>query len=298
MNGGNRHLAAYSFLPPSDPNFDAVRDSLRQFSYSPDRARALLRETGWTPGADGLMRHASDGRAFRTAIWANLDADKEIAAYAAYWRAIGIEVEEFTIGSAQARDPAARAMFPGWRGRPARSSTRWPRPPLQPRIAGRATAGGYEDAHARSLVLAFTTSISPPDQLRAMRAINDFVVSEVLTLFTFANANFLGVREGRQGAGRHCLWRELEPLRQLPSERFPVGPRYRLEISARAFRGQASVGAPPLAGGEVHHRVVERQRSLVRDLEELDRDAGSWLRPESLPAGPRGRRSRLTRRHR
>lgn len=201
VGGGNRHLTAWSMLPASDPNYEAVRDTLRQFNYSPDRARAILNEAGWTPGAGGLLRHASDGRAFRTAIWGSPDADREIAAYAGYWRAIGVEVDEFTIGSAQARDPAARAQFPGWDLTAAELVDEWKQPPAGPENRWTGNRTGYENPQARALIGAFETSISPPDQLRAMRAMNEFFISEMLTLFTFANPTYVAARKGVKAFG-------------------------------------------------------------------------------------------------
>ena len=201
VGGGNRHLAAWSILPASDPNYEAVRDSLRQFDYSPDRARAILREAGWTPGAGGVLRHASDGRVFRTAIWGSPDADREIAAYAGYWRAIGIEVDEFTIGGAQARDAAARAQFPGWDLTAGEIVDEMKQPPAAPENRWTGNRTGYEDPRAQQLVAAFESSISPPEQMRAMRAINDLIVSEVLSLFTFANPTYLAARKGVRALG-------------------------------------------------------------------------------------------------
>jgi peptide/nickel transport system substrate-binding protein len=42
VNGGNPQLAAWSFLPSSDPMYDVVKDGLRPIGYDPDRAKALL----------------------------------------------------------------------------------------------------------------------------------------------------------------------------------------------------------------------------------------------------------------
>ena len=201
VGGGNRHLTAWAMLSPNDANYEAVRDSLRQFSYSPDRARAILRDAGWTPGADGAMRHASDNRPFRTAIWGSPDADREIAAYASYWRAIGLEVEEFTIGGSQARDPAARAQFPGWDLTAGELMDEMKQPPGGPENRWTGNRTGLDDPRGRALVLNFEGTIAAPDQLRAMRAINEHFLSEMLTLYTFANPTYVVARKNVKAFG-------------------------------------------------------------------------------------------------
>jgi peptide/nickel transport system substrate-binding protein len=201
VGGGNRQLTAWAMLPASDPNYEAVRDSLRQFNYSPDRARAILRDVGWTPGGDHMLRHSSDGRPFRTALWGSPDADREIAAYAAYWRAIGVEVDEFTIGGAQARDPAARAQFPGWDLTAAEIIDEMKQPPAGPENRWSGNRTGYDNPQARTLVEALERSITPADQLRAMRAINDLVTSQMLTLFMFNNPTIVAARKGVKAFG-------------------------------------------------------------------------------------------------
>jgi len=105
-------------------------------------------------------------------------------------------VEEFTIGSAQSRDPAARSQFPGWEVTSGDIMSAMVQPAAGPQNRWTGNRSGYEDPRARSLVHSFEASITPAEQLRTMRAVNEFVVSEVLSLFTFFNAHYIGVRKG------------------------------------------------------------------------------------------------------
>lgn len=50
---------AHTYLPPGHPGYTA---DVRQYSYDPARARALLREAGFAPGPDGIMRTAGGQR--------------------------------------------------------------------------------------------------------------------------------------------------------------------------------------------------------------------------------------------
>jgi ABC-type transport system substrate-binding protein len=200
LQGGHRELSAWSLMPPGHQYYDATKDALRQYAYNPDQARADLREAGWTFNPDGSARNATDGRSFKTAIWATVGRDREISAYASYWRQIGLEVDESIVPASQSRNLEYRAQYPGWEssgqgygdailGRmdpPAASAaTRW--------VGER---GGFEDPRAWDLIARYRASLSDRDQAQAMKAISDYVVAELPFLILFYLPDHLGVRAG------------------------------------------------------------------------------------------------------
>jgi peptide/nickel transport system substrate-binding protein len=199
VNGGNPQLVAWSIIPARDqlskPVTDAIQDTLRQFTYSPDRARALLREAGWTPGTDGIMRHAPDGRPYRTALWSSLGLEREIAAYADYWRQVGIEVDEATVPAARTRDSEYRAQFPGWDTTGADVLDQMARPPATAASNWNGNQSGYDDPQARRLVQAFTASITDADQARTIRAVSDYYVDQLPFIPVYFLAAYLAVRK-------------------------------------------------------------------------------------------------------
>jgi peptide/nickel transport system substrate-binding protein len=199
LQDGHGEFAAYSILPPDDRNHAATRDGLRSLPYDPDRSRALLREVGWAPGPDGMLRNASDGRRFQTSLWSTPGADAELAAIADFWRRVGLEVEEVSIPPAFTRNNEYRASYPGWEttanyadsilGRlkdPNGPETRW---------AG-SNRAGYDDPRALPLVEAYYRSMSPQEQLQSMKAISDFVVAELPFLPPMFEADNIGARRG------------------------------------------------------------------------------------------------------
>jgi peptide/nickel transport system substrate-binding protein len=199
LQDGHGEFAAYSILPPDDRNYPAVRDGLRVLPYEPDRARALLREAGWTPGADGMLRNAADGRRFQTSLWSTPGADAELAAIADNWRRVGLEVEEVMIPPAFTRNNEYRSSYPGWEttanyadsilGRlkdPNGPETRW---------AG-ANRAGYDDPRALPLLDAYYRAMAPPEQHAAIKAISDFVVAELPFLPLMFEADNIGARRG------------------------------------------------------------------------------------------------------
>jgi ABC-type transport system substrate-binding protein len=184
-NGGRREYAAWALLSSDDPLYEAVPDSFRRFAHDPERSKELLREAGWVPGAGGLLRHSSDGRPFRTSVWVTAGRGAEVAALAGYWRALGMEVEEYVVPGARGGDREYRASFPGWYGTgtsvfdqmagfAATAETNWT-----------GNGNGFEDPRAQRLVAPLNTTLVHVEQLRAMKAINDYFVAELPLLPLF-----------------------------------------------------------------------------------------------------------------
>jgi peptide/nickel transport system substrate-binding protein len=99
---GGRVPIANSFVSPQQPMFSAEAPA---YPYDPDRARALLAEAGWTPGADGICRNAAGERLsleFSTSTGVRV---RELLQQVmqSEWRRIGVET---TI-----RNEPARTLF-------------------------------------------------------------------------------------------------------------------------------------------------------------------------------------------
>ncbi len=56
---GGRVPVANGFVNPIEPTYDA---DVAKYPFDPDRARALLKEAGWTPGDDGICRNGAGDR--------------------------------------------------------------------------------------------------------------------------------------------------------------------------------------------------------------------------------------------
>jgi peptide/nickel transport system substrate-binding protein len=199
IQAGHPELAAFSLLPPIERSHAATKDGLRQFTYDADRARSLFREAGWTAGPDGALRHATEGRPYRTTLWTTPGGEQEIAAIAAYWRQVGVEVEENTVSPAQTRDNEFRASFPGWettasfgdsilnflQGPAASPQTRW--------TGNRA---GYDDPQMQRLLATYYASLTDTAEAQAAKALSDQVAAELPILPIYYEADHLTVRKG------------------------------------------------------------------------------------------------------
>jgi peptide/nickel transport system substrate-binding protein len=197
---GHRELTAWSLLPEEDANFAATKDSLRPFGYDPARARATLQAAGWSSAPDGSVHSAVDGRDLHTSIWTVSGRDKEIAAFAAYWRQIGLAVDEVTLTAAQTRDSQYRASYTGWESTAQGSGdavfAKFEGPPASAENRWSGNRGGYDDPLGQGFVTTYRRSIRPDDQLAAVKALSDYEVSQLPLLVLYFTPRFLGARKG------------------------------------------------------------------------------------------------------
>jgi peptide/nickel transport system substrate-binding protein len=200
LNGGNRELAAWSILARSDELYEAARDGMRRYAYDAERGRALLREAGWTPGPDGVVRHESDGRRFRSQLTAATGWERVVSAAAAYWREIGVEVEETPMSPAALRSIELRSGFPGWQLRGAGGGHGvlgvFEAPVAGPVNRWVGNRPGYENPRMQELIDTLRASPAEREQLQAMRAISEFAAAELPLLMLYHIADYLGARRG------------------------------------------------------------------------------------------------------
>jgi peptide/nickel transport system substrate-binding protein len=192
---------AWSVLPPGDRFYDAVKDGLRRYPYDPARSRAILQELGWTPGPDGMLRHASDGRRYQNRISTVATGRLwEVATYADAWRRIGVETEEAQVPASRSRDLEFRALFPSWeasssgQGDSILGRLMGPAASAQNRWSG--NRGGYEDPAAQALIGRYFSSIAESDQFQTMRDLGEFMATELPLLVTAYSTEHSGVRKG------------------------------------------------------------------------------------------------------
>jgi len=200
LNAGHAELAANSFLPPQDPTYEAAKDDMVPYSFDPARAKSELQSLGWTTAPDGSLRSATDGHQFHTQLSAVTGREQGIAAMASYWRAIGIQADEYVVPASQVRDPEARAQFPGFdssaqgsgdailgrlQGPPASAATHWT-----------GDRGGYDDAQMVNLITAYRTSPELPGQIQAMKAISDYWAATLPLLVVYFLPEQTGARKG------------------------------------------------------------------------------------------------------
>jgi len=192
---GHRETAAWGHLLPSDPLFEAGKDTFRGYTYDPVRARAILADLGWTPGPDGILRSAPDGRRFHTSISVLPDYQRDVAAMADYWRRIGIEVDEPPISPTQVADREFRATYSGWEAT-AGSSNMIAAPPASAENRWIGRRSGYDNPAFQALLNRFENTVVESERLQLQKAIGEEMAREVSIMPVFYTVEWIGVRKG------------------------------------------------------------------------------------------------------
>jgi peptide/nickel transport system substrate-binding protein len=102
------------YIAPSDPAFPRADRAVKKYPFDPARAQQLLREAGWEPGADGILRNAGGAKLdFEVRTTPEVQGTKEAQLLAEQWKRIGLDTTVFLIPRTEQRNQEYRAKFPG-----------------------------------------------------------------------------------------------------------------------------------------------------------------------------------------
>jgi peptide/nickel transport system substrate-binding protein len=107
---GEFGMVADSWVHPSFSTYGPLQSSITKYPHDPRRARALLEEAGWRPGADGVLEKA--GQKFNMVVRDNT-GEAEFLIVAANWKEVGINATYELRTAAALRDRQDRATFSG-----------------------------------------------------------------------------------------------------------------------------------------------------------------------------------------
>ncbi|WP_298216687.1 peptide ABC transporter substrate-binding protein [Acidocella sp.] len=186
-------------VPPQPPVFltPAMRDGRYPVGYDPARARALLREAGFTPGPDGILEKNGQRLSFTELTGADNAAGEQMTVMIqAYLRRVGIEMKarriEFNQMLALLNDPGA-----DWQAAAlGESGTAYPTGEDLFKTGSYGNAGGYSDPEMDRLIDAST---SEPG-LEALYAYETYASAQQPVIFLPTGAVALLVKERIAGA--------------------------------------------------------------------------------------------------
>jgi len=186
-------------VPPQPPVFltPAMRDGRYPVGYDPARARALLREAGFTPGPDGILEKNGQRLSFTELTGADNAAGEQMTVMIqAYLRRVGIEMKarriEFNQMLALLSDPRA-----DWQAAAlGESGTAYPTGEDLFKTGSYGNAGGYSDPEMDRLIDAST---SEPG-LEALYAYETYASAQQPVVFLPTGAVALLVKERIAGA--------------------------------------------------------------------------------------------------
>lgn len=198
---GQRQLAASELLTPGTILHAETRGTFDRYQYNLDRAKALMQEAGWAPGADGLLRSAADGRTFKTSVSVTAGREEgQAPVYADYWRRLGVDSDVRIVPPAFVRDRAYRAQYSGWEvssaggGDGVLRKIEAPAASAENRWTG--NRDGYENPAVEGLLRRYYSTVADQERLHVLRAISDFWAEQLPLLVVLTNAQSLGVRTG------------------------------------------------------------------------------------------------------
>lgn len=184
---------ADNHLFPGDATYPLVESASVKYPYDPLKARQLLAQAGWEPGADGIMVHRPSGERFETQILVNQTLAVRIGTIIADdWKRAGIIATPDIITPALSTDreyqgkrpgPYATYAFgtPGWNsdrlnGRDiASDANRW---------SGRNRVG-FQNARSDELLDLLRQTIDPAQRLPLLREQTQIYTGEVALMPTY-----------------------------------------------------------------------------------------------------------------
>jgi peptide/nickel transport system substrate-binding protein len=99
---------------PYDALYPQLESAAFKYPYDPDRAKQLLAQAGWEPGADGVLVHRPSGERFETEVMVNQTLPVKVGdILAADWKQLGIVAAVNPISPARSTDRAYQAQRPG-----------------------------------------------------------------------------------------------------------------------------------------------------------------------------------------
>jgi peptide/nickel transport system substrate-binding protein len=104
----DRGLVADSWVNPTFPRYQELKDAITVYPYDVRRASALLDEVGWQRGPDGVLQ--KNGQPFTVKI-RDMGGEKEPLIVADYWKAVGISGTYEYESPTQLQDRQWRALF-------------------------------------------------------------------------------------------------------------------------------------------------------------------------------------------
>jgi peptide/nickel transport system substrate-binding protein len=199
---------ADTFISPNDVKWDWVKDAVIRYDYDPRQAQELLAEAGWRRGPDGAVVNAAGERV--TLQLRTIEGGQwqdEMAITADHWKAIGLNVEQSIVPTAQSRDRMIRSIFPaleaGTRSLPLLSSVR---SYYGPECRSEATrwAGNnlscYQHPVADRLAEPLLLAIDRGEQQRLSQALVRHFTQELPSLPLYFTVQMFLFREGVTGA--------------------------------------------------------------------------------------------------
>ncbi len=196
----------HAFISPEDPDFGAVEPAILKYDYDPQRARRILDELGLARGADGMLEVG--GQRLSVEISTTVQNDmhlKSMPATAAYWKQVGVAVDQVPIPLQRIQDREYRATFPAFTlglmqvGLSPQDVMRYhssATPLPENRFAVTGNTARYMNAEQDALLERYTTTVPRDERLRTLGQLINHQTTNVtaMGLFHYVNPTMVASR--------------------------------------------------------------------------------------------------------
>jgi peptide/nickel transport system substrate-binding protein len=198
-----------TFVPVDDPVYRLLEQrGLARHPYDPGRARQLLAEAGWRPGADGVLQ--KNGQRFSFPILARneVTTPEEAEAMASQLTSLGIAANMLPFNPTAGGAPEIAAMNPGGYGLPwifgptsFQNLTTARMPTADNRWVG-GNVGGYSNPRLDQLYQRYEVTIPAGERMELAADMLKIIADDVVRIPLSYRVNPVMYRTGIRGPGR------------------------------------------------------------------------------------------------
>ena len=194
------------YIAPADPAFPRADRAVKKYPYDPTRAQQLLREAGWEPGSDGIMRNTAGTKLdFEVRTTPEVQGTKEAQLLADQWKRVGLDTNVFLIPRTEQRNQEYRAKFPGMTTTSIASLEAFyytsDTVPHEGNNWQGTNRGGYTSPEGDRLDHLYFTTIDPAKRQDVLINILTYVSEQLPYLAFYYNVDTHAVRSGLKGIG-------------------------------------------------------------------------------------------------
>lgn len=207
LQGGLSEIA-HLYLPPSEPEYPAVADSVIRYAYDPRRAAQLIEEISYTKGADGIYRDAAGNR-LAVELRSNGEriTENTIVPLADMWTRLGVATEPVQVPPQRIADREYMATFPGFRlMRQPNQASQVSRlhssltPLPETRYVG-SNYARYVNPTFDAMIEQFLTTIPRQERIQVLRGIMSHIAEHLNLMGIFYDADFTFIHHRLENIG-------------------------------------------------------------------------------------------------
>jgi peptide/nickel transport system substrate-binding protein len=199
---------AHAYLPPSEPEYKDVENSVARYELDVRRATQMIEEMGYVKGADGVFQDTV-GQRLSVELRSNGEriTENTIVPLADMWTRLGVATEPVLVPPQRIRDREYMATFPGFRlMRQPNKASQVSRmhssvtPIPESRFVG-SNYARYVNAELDAAIDRFLTTVPKQERILTLRQIMRHISENLNLMGMFYDADFTFIGNRLEGVG-------------------------------------------------------------------------------------------------